>query len=311
MTKRILIIGLAVLLMTACNVDNSPGPFENPSLAKKLVGTNANETSTLFIQMADTQIGLLTRRLSKYSLGLIGGDYLYEQESKNYSAAIEFANRISPSFVVICGDLVQALSHPAQKDEFQRITKHLDPSIPLYLVSGNHDVGNEPTKEYLSQYRNAYGPDWYSFQHKGIYGIVLNSSLINNPNRAKNEAAIQRTWLENELLKANQKSFKHILIFQHHPYFREDPDEGDSAYFTINTSARKEYLDLFVAHGVEAVFAGHLHENALGQYKNLKMITTSAIGIASPIGKSRTGLRVVQTKPDNLDHAFIAIDDLF
>jgi hypothetical protein len=44
------------------------------------------------------------------------------------------------------------------------------PSIRLYSVAGNHDVGNEPTVEALAAYRQQFGPDYYSFR-EGLFTV--------------------------------------------------------------------------------------------------------------------------------------------
>ena len=63
---------------------------------------------------------------------------------------------------------VRILSDPAQAAEYKRITAQIDPSIPVYAVPGNHDVGNEPTRELLDIYRQRFGRDYYSFREGEI-----------------------------------------------------------------------------------------------------------------------------------------------
>ncbi|MBD0286998.1 MAG: metallophosphoesterase, partial [Flavisolibacter sp.] len=83
-----------------------------------------------FFQMADTQFGMFTDNKG------------FTKETINFEKAIAAANRLHPAFVIICGDLVNRPGDPAQIAEYKRIAAALDPSIPLYNVPGNHDVGN-------------------------------------------------------------------------------------------------------------------------------------------------------------------------
>jgi len=68
------------------------------------------------------------------------------------------------------------------------VAARLDPGIRLFLVPGNHDVGNEPTKESLAQYRAEFGPDYYTFRVGDITGIVLNSNLEKGAQNVPEEA---------------------------------------------------------------------------------------------------------------------------
>src|SRR4029077_12699576 len=118
-----------------------------------------------FIQMSDPQFGMYSK------------DQEFAQETANFEFAIASANRLKPAFVIITGDLTNKSGDAAQTAEYKRISAKLDPAIKLYSVPGNHDVGNEPTKESLASYRGRYGADYYSFRSGDIYGFVLNSNL--------------------------------------------------------------------------------------------------------------------------------------
>ena len=174
-------------------------------------------------------------------------------------------------------------------------------------MAGNHDVGNEPTRESLEWYRATFGRDWYSFQHGDVYGIVLNSVIIRDPDRVTEEMKRQRTWLENELERARSQRVAHLFIFQHHPLFLGAPDEGDD-YFNIPRRRREVYLDLFREYGVSAVFAGHYHRNGEGRDGTLEMITTGPVG--RPLGDDPSGFRVVRVLEDRIEHEYHALDQV-
>src|ERR1022692_531757 len=143
-----------------------------------------------FIQMSDPQFGMFT------------SNHDFEQETANFELAIATANRLKPNFVVICGDLTNQAGDAPQITEFRRIAAKLDRAIGLHLVAGNHDVSNSPTPQSLAAYRRAFGKDYYAFEYPGFEGIVLNSSLIQHPEAAPEEAARQEQWLSAELARA-------------------------------------------------------------------------------------------------------------
>jgi 3',5'-cyclic AMP phosphodiesterase CpdA len=253
----------------------------------------AQSPEFFFVQLADPQFGMFEE------------DRGFARETANYEAAVAHINRLRPRFVVICGDLINKPGDPAQTAEFLRITRTIDPSIPVYAVAGNHDVGNEPTPELLAYYREHIGPDYYSFFEGGLYGIVLNSSLIGAPQQAELAAESQEIWLTSELERARASGATHIVIFQHHPWFLETAEEP-SQYFNIPLDARRRYLALLRRAGVKYIFAGHYHRNAFAQDAGFEMVTSGPVG--RPLGEDPSGLRLVTVTPQGLTHRYVALD---
>ena len=248
-----------------------------------------------FLQLSDPQFGMYTDNRD------------FAQETANFEFAIATANRLHPTFVVVCGDLTNKAGDPAQMAEYQRIAHRLDPSIPLYNVAGNHDVGNEPTPESLAAYRRQYGPDYYTFRQGSFVGIVLNSSLIQRPEKAAAEATKQETWLEQELQKAQKRQAARVVVFQHIPWFLETGDEPDQ-YFNIPKVTRARYLALFEKYDVHEVFAGHYHRNAEGRTPTLHVTTTGPVG--KPLGPDPSGIRVVTVKSASVESHYYGFGDL-
>jgi 3',5'-cyclic AMP phosphodiesterase CpdA len=257
-----------------------------------------------FIQMADPQLGLSEYPLLLALFGATWKDDIFETDARLFERAIAHANELEPAFVIICGDLINRVGHPGQIAEFQRIASLLDASIPLYLVAGNHDVENEPTEESLTAYRESFGADWYSFREGGVYGIVLNSQLIDAPDEVPEEAERQLEWLREELAQAGFAGEQNILVFQHQAYFIKTPDEP-SEYFNIDRGSRAIYLELLKEAGVEAVFAGHYHRNAYGRDGELEMVTTGPVG--RPLGDDPSGFRIVEIGENSIHHEYFEL----
>ena len=262
------------------------------ALVSLFAGTLAGQT---FIQMSDPQFGMYTANKS------------FEQETANFEFAVATANRLQPAFVVITGDLINDPGNAAQAAEYKRISAKLNPGIRLFSLPGNHDVGNEPTKESLARYRERFGPDYYTFRVGGIAGFVLNSNLEKGAAEVPEESAKMEAWLRAELVKAKQEAGKQLIVFQHIPFFLKDPGEEDQ-YFNIPRETRLRYLKLLHEFGVRQVFAGHYHRNEEGRDGDLDMVTTGPVG--KPLEGGKSGIRIVTVTPAGVTHKYYDFGDL-
>jgi predicted MPP superfamily phosphohydrolase len=264
-------------------------------LALVLSGPVLNAADLFFVQMSDPQFGMYSNNAD------------FSQETANFEFAIANANRLRPSFVVVCGDLINRAGDAAQTAEYLRIAAKLDRSIPLHNVPGNHDVGNIPAPPDLTAYRTKFGPDYYTFRHADFTGIVLDSSLIQHPENVPEEAAKQEAWLLVQLERMKSEGAQHIAVFQHIPFFLERADEPYQ-YFNIPLAARKKYLDLLAKYGVQNVFAGHYHRNASGEIKSLRMVTTGPVG--KPLGPDPSGIRVVIVRESTMESQYYGLGNI-
>lgn len=244
-----------------------------------------------FIQMTDPQFGFIENNKG------------FEKETALFEKAVREVNRLKPSFVVITGDLVNNKDDKAQINEFKRITALINPEIPVYYTPGNHDIGQTPVAKDIDDFIKNYGYDRFSFIYKKNLFIGLNSCLIksNTPVLEQNQAE----WLKKELVKG--KKAKHKIIFCHYSFFISRPDEPDE-YFNIPPETRKKYLSIFKDNNVDAVFAGHFHNNGYGKSGEMEMITTSAVG--KPLGKVPSGLRVIKVFPDLIENNYYSLDSI-
>ena len=245
--------------------------------------------------MSDPQFGFFTANKD------------FTQETDNFERAIAAANRLRPAFVVICGDLTHKQGDAAQIAEYHRIAAQLDRSIPLYSVSGNHDLALPLSSESIAAYRRSYGPDYYTFERHGLYGIVINSSLFKEPALAPLEAAAQEAWIRSTLADARQPGRGPIMVFQHHSWFLTQPGEADQ-YFNLPREKREAMLGLFKDSGVSHVFAGHYHRNAFGHDESVEMVTTGPVG--RPLGQDPSGVRIVMVNGATVTHRYYSLDSL-
>jgi 3',5'-cyclic AMP phosphodiesterase CpdA len=245
--------------------------------------------------------------LSDPQMGMYTSDRDFTQETANLEFVIANLNRLHPRFVVVCGDLVNRSADSAEIAEYKRILGKLDPSIPVYNVPGNHDVGNTPTAATLNAYRGSFGRDYYTFSAPGILGIVLDSNLIRSPERDPQAAREQEAWLEKTLAAAKSNPPEQPVVFQHIPYFLHNPAEAVN-YFNIPEPARRTYLDLLERAGVKYVFAGHYHRTVFAADGSLSEVVTGAVG--KPLGGSVSGFTIVRVNHPTLESRWYGLGEI-
>ena len=168
-----------------------------------------------------------------------------------------------PRFVVHLGDIVNPVpSLPTFHDavgHFKAIAEPL--RVPLHVIPGNHDVGDKtidwmPADQvcdaYLATYRAVFGADFYAFDDGALRFVMLNSLLLNS---GLADEARQRDWLEAQLDGA---AGRRVFLFMHYPPYIHSREERGS-YDNIDRPARDWLLEQIARPGVEAVFAGHVH----------------------------------------------------
>lgn len=258
-----------------------------------------------FIQAADSQFGMID-------------SYKYRRTEPGWSEEMELCRKLlstcsqmkpKPKFLIICGDLVDAWPSTElrrqQIQDFKRIFSKADPEIPLVCVCGNHDVGDQPTQSSISEYNKDFGDDYFYFTTNDCLFIVINSQFYQHREFVTDLANEQDKWLEGILEKC--KLFKYSFVFEHIPWFLENPQE-ENDYFNIRKEVRGKWLEKFYQAGVTKILCGHYHRNAGGWYKDMEQIVTSAIG--AQMGGDESGARVIRVLDKSVEHDYYAMQDL-
>lgn len=255
------------------------------------LGSYAQRDSVLIVQITDPQFGFFANNAD------------FEKETKLYTEAVRQINQIKPDFVVITGDFVNNARDTLQINEFKRITACIEESIPVYLSPGNHDQALNPSKQDFEFYDSMYGKntDRFSFRRKNAHFIGFNSVIIKS-DKSRKEEKKQFRWLKKELKKA--ASSDPILLFTHYPFFIENFNEKET-YSNQSMQQRVKYFKLFEKYGVDAIFAGHLHNNAESSYSKIRMITTSAAG--KPLGNVPSGYRLITIGNKQFQNRYVPI----
>jgi Icc-related predicted phosphoesterase len=193
---------------------------------------------------------------------------------------------------------------PAEVSEVKRIAGRLDSEIPIYWTTGNRDSGFDdgiPVASMLAKYRQEFGDDYYSFDHKGTTFITISSTVIFNPSQTQDELDAQMEFIESELEASVERGADNRIVFSHHPLFKVDPDEED-APTNLPLARRKPLLELFHKYKVSAVFAGHLHRNNYASDGDMLMVVTTAVGMQG--ADDDPGYRVVKVLPTGIEHHY-------
>ena len=273
----------------------------------------------------------------------------WEEEKIAAEQLVAYVNQLEPlpRMLVICGDLVHNM--PAgtetkytnvkwceeQRVDFAKAFGGLRPEIPLVVLPGNHDVGNAPTVESLAAYTSCFGDDYFAYWLGGVRCIVLNTQLFSDSTLAQDMQAQQELWFLAILEEVREKQPKHVLIFQHIPWFIDAEDEP-RGYFNIPCVTRSKWLQAIAsvvdADGrplTRAVFCGHFHNNVLSHFgaegsggkHKVESIITSSIGRQIARAESaknqdlgirsefKPGCRLVQVGEEGIRHEYVELAD--
>ena len=269
-----------------------------------------------FIFLADTQLGCYAtfsgfteEQIEQYAtMGMrvrptprVEG---FEWDSRQYRKAIEIANHLRPDFVVVGGDMVDDANAEDQLDELMAVTARLDRSIPMYWVPGNHDIAPDalvPDSASIASYRDAFGPDYYVFEVAGTRFLVVNTVVIDHPERVWSDWESQREFIVETLSDAGPRT----ILLGHHPLFVERVDEPDS-YWNLPFERRVYLLDLLKAGGVRIGFAGHWHRNTVAFAGEFEMVVSGPVGV--PLGDDPSGYRLVEVDEEGVHHRYYPLD---
>lgn len=229
---------------------------------------------------------------------------LFRGKKEDMDKAIRSINAIDPAFVVMCGDLVETPSHPAQIQAYRDSVAGLNPAIQLYNLPGNHDLGQSISDRYLTTYQETFGPLWYHFEQGNALFIILSSDILRHADTPLRNQ--QMDWLINILEQPQSKTVDHLFVFMHHPLYIDDPDEPDG-YSNMPADLRRELLTLFVKHRVRAVFSGHLHRNRINRYQGVDLITTNSITVPMGDDADPAGFRIVDVEANHYHHRYATV----
>lgn len=251
-------------------------------------GIAADSAPFFFLQLSDPQFGFMDNNKS------------ISAETEAMNKAVTAINQLKPPFVVITGDFVNNSKSKEQIAAYKSMIAQIDSSVKVYMIPGNHDIG-KVSRASIDNYKKNYGEPHFSFRYGDCAFIGIDSNIIKEEDKEREE--VQFKWLEQELQKTKDARFK--FVFTHCSVFLKRMDEPVN-YSNFSLPMREKYVRLFQKYGVNAIFAGHLHNNAYGKVGNMEMITIGPIG--KVLGTGYQGMNLVKVYPDRFISEFIALN---
>ncbi len=278
---------------TAAGAGLAPHSFQIVELAHA-AQKEGGETSFRFAYISDTHL---------YARGM---SHRFVRAAMK---AVEDVNalRPPPDFVLFGGDLAQ-LGQKEELDLGKQILSEL--KVPLRMMVGEHDW-------YLDmgdKWRDLFGEPVYSFDHKGVHFVTLNSVVekdfwtergmtpmermvtvagLDNPVQSRFEVGEeQRDWLAKDLAKVKKDT--PVIVFSHSPlykYYRnwnfwtEDADEVQKILFPFKSVT---------------VIHGHTHQLLTNRIKNISfhgMLSTAWPWPYAPEGLPKITIQMDRADP--------------
>ena len=201
--------------------------------AASVAAVSAIPLSTVELAFADPAKNFTFAYISDSHIQHIAGDRFVRNWDRGLIRAVAETNLLQPKpdFVMFGGDLAQ-LGTKAELDHGAEMLAKLN--YKTHVVMGEHDYYLD-LGEYWSE---LFGPHWYSFDHKGVHLVVLNSILtfdewtydrwpsdeqrmlemagLDNPNGSPFMVGEkQRAWLAKDL--AGVAKGTPVVVFSHSP----------------------------------------------------------------------------------------------
>lgn len=247
-----------------------------------------------FIQLADPQLGMLH------------SDDGWREERTMLLYAIHHINRLQPRFVLVSGDLINAFpsgssaaQHVASREvaSFKEVFMEVDPSIPLVVQPGNHDIGQTPRPEDVARYIECFGDDYFSFWVGGVFYLSINSQYYMDSEHTENLRKKQDKWIARELADAARSGKAvHVVVLSHVPPFVGSVDEAQG-WANWELEPRRRILAAAQEAGVKLWLCGHYHGNSEIHVGGLQIVITASC--ATNINWIRSAEEVAtQRRPD-------------
>lgn len=254
----------------------------------------------LICRASDTGNGYFFVHMSDPQYGFLDGDRSHDREVAMMDTVVQFVNRVRPPFIVVTGDFVNQSYNDVQVSAWKASLSTIDPEIKVYMVPGNHDIGNRPDQAAYDRYESIYGDTRFSFRYGKDAFIGIDSNPLKNGDSIRER--VQYEWLESQL--AGAQDARNRFVFMHHPLFLKKLTEKEK-YSNLSPAMRERYLSLFKRYGVNVVLTGHYHNTASAEVDGVRMFTAGAVGRA--LGTGFSGVNIVRVENDRTGVSYVEL----
>lgn len=165
-------------------------------------------------------------------------------------------------FAIHLGDLVNADGHYPLFDSAIHIVPegYVRGKDTLFVTVGNHDIYYAQWNAFIAYYHTAT----YYFETKSKTTGQLLDLYICLDSSDGTIGRKQMAWLKDVLAKAQDKKYRHIIVYTHTHVFKQDASQGHTSNYSIEETY--ELLGLMSQYGVELVMMGHDHSREVTMY---------------------------------------------
>jgi len=273
-------------------------------------------------------------KITPFNFVIVGDTHLYEMPDhrfdKTFSRAVDdiIKMRPKPDFVIFIGDLAQF----GKEKELEKGKRFLDKlkgaGINYFIIPGEHDWYLDMGKTW----KEMFGKPYWSFDHKGVHFIGMNSILVEDYWTARNMSPWERmlaiaelechicglwgvgeeqlNWLEKDV--KNLRPDTPIVVFTHSPLWDYYPRWN---FQTKDAPQIRQILSKF-----EKVIAihGHVHQvvyNRTGNMVHIGNLATAWPWPYPPVELPYPKIRMLRVDPgdiyDGVGFASTYIDETF
>lgn len=239
------------------------------------------------VQVAEALASSGPNKVAPFRFAILTDSHLFSQDGHKFdvflASAVDkvMAMKPPPDFVVYCGDIAQN----GRDDQLKKGIKLLSKlPMPIHYIPGEHDW-------YLDlgvAWRGHFGSPTWSFNHKGVHFIGLNSILVRDfwtaagftPEQRMStmemlESPIAGPWgVREEQLEWLKKDVKNlrpdsaVVIFTHSPLWDYYPR------WNFQTEDAPEIREILSGFERVMAFHGHVHQTVYNKIGNLSSVGT-------------------------------------
>ena len=288
--------------------------------------------TTMFAQAVGVNLGMVNvaqaQSVSPFSFAIIADPHLYSPKDHVFDKQLEDAvaqvNAMAkqPDFVMVMGDV----AHHGELDQLEKGKRILSKlKVPIRSIPGEHDW-------YLDMgagWKANFGDEFWSFDHKGVHFIGMNSILVPDfwtkdnltPQQRRDwfmplnspvpgvwgTDKRQRDWLTKDVAKLPAST--PVVIFTHSPLWDYYPR------WNFQVSDSKEIRAILSKFNHVMAFHGHVHHTVYNKIGNLTSIGTMSTSwpwpyppIKLPYPEYQQNRADPSNTSDGMGSASIAID---
>ena len=250
--------------------ESAPAPSSEPSLSAmvlpNLEGPKPWSDKPLLNDPSRFQMAIMTDRTGGHRPGV-------------WMDAVRKLNMLRPEFVVSIGDLIEGYTEDKERlvAEWEEFLGFIDQlQMRFFFVAGNHDLTN-PVMH--TMWRERFGPEWYSFDYKGVHFLCL---CTEDP--VDHLGDEQLAFAKKDL--AENADARWTLVFLHKPLWiyseRQIANDGEDR-------TNWPRLETMLVDRPHTIFSGHVHHYVQFERNNQHYYSLATTGGGSGLRGNEYG----------------------